>query len=490
VFRVVASDGTNRRMVEVRIASGVSLADLVTGASLGSVPALIPLSEFLEFRMTITTNQVRLSVYRPSLAVWYDIGPFSLTSQADPFAQSYVQFGHIASSTTTSYWREVQFTTDGETMNQARTTWDKDALFGALCTAEPQYVESGLYVGWAGAGGYLDDVWTGQLSYTYPKEAVFVDSPRIGWRTAGSDPLVNQEMIVRAGPSDAISDNYFTFVHDAIAVFGTNNRYVHVSYDDTESFSSPTSTVIIDCTLFGGQTFTVASANRDTITLTGSTFPWSRGDLVGCYVEKVALASKSAKITRHLANNVLQLDSINGDAVSYGFTVGSSVIIYAPYGFATFAQVNERFMRIRVPFWSAVSEDYYTLGTVVAGTKLDIDVPMDWAHTDDEQPNVTTYRTKSGISWAFAEGPVQRTIEGRVVGDAEEWRQKFRALLRQVNYEGKAVVLGADSDTNYKNIMLGRVKSGSSLDNAGYYIDNSGYLRPAGDMSLTFVEEK
>jgi hypothetical protein len=147
-------------------------------------------------------------------------------------------------------------------------------------------------------------------------------------------------------------------------------------------------------------------------------------------------------------------------------------------------------MRIRVPFWSAVSEGYYTVGTVVAGTKFDIDVPMDWAHTDDEQPNVTTYRTKSGISWAFAEGPAQRTITGRVIGDAEEWRQKFRSLLRQVNYEGKAVVLGADSDTNYKNIMLGRVKSGSSLDNAGYYIDSSGYLRPAGDMSLTFVEEK
>jgi hypothetical protein len=242
--------------------------------------------------------------------------------------------------------------------------------------------------------------------------------------------------------------------------------------------------------MFGGQTFTVASTQRASITLTGSSFPWSTGDLVGCYVENTSAAGESARITRHLAPGVLQLDSINGDALSYGFALGATVVIYAPYGFTTFSRVNERFMRIRIPYWSSVSEGYYTLGTVVAGIKLDIDVPMDWAHTDDEQPNVTSYRTKSGVTWAFAEGPVQRTIAGRVVGDAEEWRQKFRALLRQVNYEGKAVVLGADSDTNYKNIMLGRVKSGSSLDNAGYYIDNSGYLRPAGDMSLTFVEEK
>ena len=450
----------------------------------------VPTGTAFEIRFYANSSQqARLSVCALSTGAWYTTSVYALSTNSG-LSESRVRFGQtpFASGTGTSYWYEVQYTTDGTYMNQDEDFNSPYDLFGGLTTAEPQYIEEGLSVSWAGSGGYRGDEWTGNISYTYPKEAMFVDSPRIAWRSTSLASA--QDIIVRAGPTDAVSDNYYTFVHDAVAVFGTNNRYIQIAYDDSDTFSSPTTTATIDCTLFGGQTFTIASAQRASITLSGSSFPWSVGDLVGCYVESTGVAAYSARISRQLASNVLQLDSINGDAISYGFTVGSSVVIYAPFGFTTFTRVNERFMRIRVPYWSSVAEGYYTIGTVVAGTKLDIDVPMDWAHTDDEQPNVTSYRTKSGITWAFAEGPAQRTITGRVVGDAEEWRQKFRALLRQVNYEGKAVVLGADSGTVFKNIMLGRVKSGSALDNAGYYIDSNGYLRPAGDMSLTFVEEK
>lgn len=490
--RVFCRNAANTRQRSFRVdmtATTVSVFDIVTSTNIAQITTGISLATvFHEFRLVIDAGGVViLSVYRADTDTWVQVTG-TTTSAITLTPQSIVSFGHILTTTGQSYWREFQFTTNGRFMNQEHTSWNQDRLFGALTTAEPQYVTKGLFLSWAGSGGYRGDTWTGNVSYTYPKEAVFVDSPRIAWRSTSLASA--QDIIVRAGPSDAVSDNYYTFVHDAVAIFGTNNRYIQIAYDDTETFSSPTATATIDCTLFGGQTFTIASTQRASITLSGSSFPWSTGDLVGCYVENTAVSGAAARITRHLAPGVLQLDSINGDATSAGFPAGNTIVIYAPYGFTTFTRVNERYMRIRVPYWSAVSEGYYTIGTVVAGVKLDVDVPMDWAHTDDEQPNVTSYRTKSGITWAFAEGPAQRTITGRVVGDAEQWRQKFRALLRQVNYEGKAVALGADSGAVFKNIMLGRVKSGSALDNAGYYIDGNGYLRPAGDMSLTFVEEK
>lgn len=488
-FRIVGSDGVSQYWnAIVRIStSNISLAE--GGFTFEGIS--VPANSLVDIRVYVSASRsVRMQVYVFSTDTWYSTGTYTLTNVSG-FTQSSLRFGFTVANGTScsSDWYEVQYTTDGTYMNQDEDFNSPYDLFGGLTTAEPQYIEEGLSVSWAGSGGYRGDTWTGNVSYTYPKEAVFVDSPRIAWRSA-ANAFAQNDIIVRAGPSDAVSDNYYTFVHDAVAVFGTNNRYIQIAYDDTETFSSPTATATIDCTLFGGQTFTIASTQRASITLSGSSFPWSTGDLVGCYVENTAVSGAAARITRHLAPGVLQLDSINGDATSAGFPAGNTIVIYAPYGFTTFTRVNERYMRIRVPYWSAVSEGYYTIGTVVAGVKLDVDVPMDWAHTDDEQPNVTSYRTKSGITWAFAEGPAQRTITGRVVGDAEQWRQKFRALLRQVNYEGKAVALGADSGAVFQNIMLGRVKSGSALDNAGYYIDGNGYLRPAGDMSLTFVEEK
>jgi hypothetical protein len=146
-------------------------------------------------------------------------------------------------------------------------------------------------------------------------------------------------------------------------------------------------------------------------------------------------------------------------------------------------------MRIRLAD-TDTAEGYHQLGTIVAGVSIDVDVPMDWAHTDNEQPNVTSYRTKSGIAWAFQEGPSQRTIEGRVVGDAERWREKFRNMMRQIGYEGKACALVLNADQTPETLMLGRVKSGASLDQAGWYRDSFGIMRTAGDLSLTFVEEK
>jgi hypothetical protein len=146
-------------------------------------------------------------------------------------------------------------------------------------------------------------------------------------------------------------------------------------------------------------------------------------------------------------------------------------------------------MRIRLAD-TDTAEGYHQLGTIVAGTSLDVDVPLDWAHTDDDQPNVTSYRTKSGIAWAFAEGPTQRTYTGRVVGDAERWREKFRNMFRQISYEGKACAFVLNADQTPESLMLGRVKSGASLDNAGWYRDSNGIMRTTGDLSLTFVEEK
>ena len=202
-------------------------------------------------------------------------------------------------------------------------------------------------------------------------------------------------------------------------------------------------------------------------------------------------AGLTFKVTRHSAADTLIFDGESTALGTQGVNVGNTFCIFAPYAvkkYSVFQGLNP-YMRIRLAD-TDTAEGYHQLGTVVAGRSVNVDVPLDWAHTDDDQPNVTSYRTKSGIAWAFAEGPTQRTYTGRVVGDAERWREKFRNMFRQISYEGKACAFVLNADQTPESLMLGRVKSGGSLDNAGWYRDSNGIMRTTGDLSLTFVEEK
>jgi hypothetical protein len=199
---------------------------------------------------------------------------------------------------------------------------------------------------------------------------------------------------------------------------------------------------------------------------------------------------KTYKITRHPSLNRVVFDAESFGAIGDP-SPGDQFCIFSSNGVLKYASesASRAYMRIRLAD-TDTAEGYHQLGTIVAGVSIDVDVPMDWAHTDNEQPNVTSYRTKSGIAWAFQEGPSQRTIEGRVVGDAERWREKFRNMMRQIGYEGKACALVLNADQTPETLMLGRVKSGASLDQAGWYKDSFNIMRTAGDLSLTFVEEK
>lgn len=444
-------------------------------------------------------SSLRVEVQDTSTGTWYTSSSINLTrSTLSAGYTSYVQWGILSQSVATSeqsWWRDFACTTNGTLLNrQAANMVDagsSDAvnlLFGAVCQPVPQYLEYGLYLSWTGLYGTENDNWTGMMAYSYPGESVLVDSPRIAWHT--KDVSASGSIILYVGTSA----NH-RFSHDAIALFGCNNRYVLVDYDDNVAFSSPTAAETVDFTAYGSGTtpLTVSSRSGNTLFVSGSGFKWTTGELIGFYVRMLTgtAAGLTFKVTRHPASDTLIFDGESTALSTQGVNVGNTFCVFAPYAvkkYSVFQGLNP-YMRIRLAD-TDTAEGYHQLGSIVAGRALNVDVPLDWAHTDDDQPNVTSFRTKSGIAWAFAEGPTQRTYTGRVVGDAERWREKFRNMFRQISYEGKAVAFVLNADQTPESLMLGRVKSGGSLDNAGWYRDSNGIMRTTGDLSLTFVEEK
>jgi hypothetical protein len=146
-------------------------------------------------------------------------------------------------------------------------------------------------------------------------------------------------------------------------------------------------------------------------------------------------------------------------------------------------------MRIRLQD-TDTAEGYHQIGTIVPGSKHEVEVPLDWSRTDNEQPNVTQVRTRGAVQWYYQEGPPQRTFTARMVGDAsQQMRAKLRGLLRSIGYELRPIAWVFDDERPVETAVLVRSVGGSQLDQAGFFRDSNDVIRAAGDLSFTLVEE-
>ncbi|MBU6287594.1 MAG: hypothetical protein KGS10_05475 [Chloroflexi bacterium] len=494
-IKIGNATGTQQYDVSVRYSStSVRLVDNIAGATLCTVSGTFQAATATEVRVRKSGATFEIFLWDVDNQ-WYSSGTGIATPGIIVGASNLLRFGCLAapaSGSADSTWREVMWSTDGTQLNQGLsfpllTPTAATGLFGASCSGIPQETEGGITIGWAGVGGIPGNAWQAVIDYSYPVSATLVDSPRITWR---STDLATQTIILSA----SLTNTAARLRHDAIAVFGCNNRQLLIDYDSDPTWPSSTATQTLDFTRYGTGTTPRTVLARDGNSLTiqfGAGYPWVAGELVGMYVRVISgvAIGLTWRVTRHSAVGIVQFDEETTTLASQGLAAGDLFVIFGGAAALKYsAAVSERYMRIRTTD-SDTAEGYHQIGTVVVGRSVAVDVPMDWAHTDDQQPNTTRYRTKSGIGWAYSEGPPQRTLEGRVLGDAEQWRDKFRAMMGNIGYDARCVAFVYDGDRIAETVMLARVESGGPKDNAAWYDDAAGYLRQAGDMSLVLVEE-
>jgi hypothetical protein len=424
-----------------------------------------------------------------------------------PAATSTAIMGHLGQTQATtmrSWWRELAWT-DENTSQQGGPNDDPSpagqanpgGLFGwQTASAMPTAIEEGLTVGWAGSGGVRGDQFAGPVQHSHPAEAPLLASgPRLDWRSVTGTPgsLPNSIIILDADPVDGIGK----FAHSAISMFGLNVRQVLVEYDDDVAFGSAVTAGTLNTTAFGATAFTVDRVNGSVLRVSGTPTRFTDGECAGLYIRMTSGTAngKTFKVTQHRSLRNLHCDEETVDLATQGVAAADTFVMFRPEATLVYSTPiggstvpPKRYMRLTFTD-TDTAEDDHRLGALVPGEELTLDVPMDWAFTDNEQPNVTRYRTRSAIRWAFPEGPVQRSLVGRVVGDVtQRQRDRMRFVLRQVHYEAVPVVLVLDEDRPDVTV-LGRLVSGNQQDNAAWYLDANSDKRTAGDLSVTFEEE-
>ena len=323
-------------------------------------------------------------------------------------------------------------------------------------------------------------------------------------------------VIYDANPTTPATNQSRDFFHDAASVFGTNVRRWIIDYSDNANFVVKTTDIITDSILFatGSSALSVSSVSDNTISFSPSSYIL-RGSLLGKFIRFTSGASVSTdsystwKVVDHQIANKIIVETYQpaGNPEHQGVAADDQFIVFDDKSAVTFAiEQPYRYCRLRAydeqvaGLGPSVSGSPFQLGTLVIGKKVQIDVPLDWSFTDSEQSNVTNYRTRGAVTWAYNEGPPQRVITARLVGDVERYRDVIRYFQRYLQYETRALAIMLDTDavdasgSDARNgpekwLVLARIVSGNAQDNAAWYLDSDGVLRVAGDLSLTFNEE-
>lgn len=494
--------GSTVRIVDNE-AAGATLLD-ITGLSIDNGED----GPYTEFRLVAINNagavtlQLALRELDDELVpgAWVEgasVTPTVTAFGATPLRLQWGHLGQVQATQMRSYWREfpVAEGAQGQTFAQQQFQFANPTdLLGEVCAAdEGTLLRDGMSVRWAGVSGVPGDTFVGQISHTSAVEYAWtIDSPRLGWRSTSQ---AAQTIIFDADPGGT---GLRRWSHDAVALFGTNGRRIDLDYDNDPGFGSPVGAVTLDAALYNTTANRLevgavpAGSVRLDLDATSLLDRFKPGALVGAYVRPVSggAAGQTWKVTRHPRLLELWFDDEATSLATQGLSVGDKLVVFGDRVAATdLDSQNQRYMRLR--FVDAdTAEGDHALGAFVPGDSFYLDVPVDWAFTDNEQPNNTDFRTRGAVSWTYQEGPPQRVVVGRIVGDARRVRQELRSRLRNQGYNATPLALCFDDHNANLQLVIGRITSGSQHDNAGWRPNPLADLPyTVGDQSLTFTEE-
>lgn len=432
-----------------------------------------------------------------------DLVQFSKRTAALTTYEQHVTFGILsapASGITDCVWWSMRVHEGGD-LRQAVQVASGDPLLadeerphvvrGRECSPFPVAVVDGVEVSWGGGGGFDGDLFQSIVDYQYAAHNALL-GPRFEWRSADS-PSASENIVFTAG-----SEDHARFRHDALAVFGCNAETVQVEYDDDPAFPSPTAAGTLDLRRFDN--LRISAVDGERVTIAGSALP-EDGEVASnnarrFFAHVLAVPGGATSISAgdcfeiaEQRDDVLSIDS----GAFLAATVGTTLAIYSDRGVLRYsASAVGRYLRVTVAAGSPPS-DRFEIGALVAGSTLAFDVPLDWSHSDGDEPTATTFRSRSGISWAYIEGPPRRTVTGTVVGDAGTFRARLRNLLRSTSrYAERPVVLCMDDRdlTNAETTVLARIPGGVEFEQTGWrYLDAEDRWIPVGDASLTFDQD-
>jgi hypothetical protein len=413
-----------------------------------------------------------------------------------------------SSATGVADWYSIGFK-EGEVLSMPPGFSATKDIRGAQLGPWQRHVQQGAHVSWGGGGGFKGDKFYSKVQYDYGVDQVANPSPSMVWQTNGhtTTSVIFDASVWRSTGGQTVTDR---FLHNAVALVGTNFRYAHVDYCDTTGFSggvTPATALTVDAAVFTARV-TAGLTNAIEVDVTGDNL---RSNAVAGWLAQYQTPTAGAthdgtvwKIAESWDNSV-RLDYTNV-MPSSAVVAGGTLTFFPPRMLLPYSSVSSdyasgidaRFMRVTlnagIDNQIPADNGGFKVGRIVAGMTLPISVPLEWSHTDNEAGNVDLFTADSGARSAYVRGEPRRTVKGTSVGDVSRWRSAWRGTVRTVSkYDAHPMVLVQDSSdaaSGTDSMLYGRMIESTEFDNIGWkYNGTTQRWEPVGDVSMTWEEE-
>ena len=362
---------------------------------------------------------------------------------------------------------------------------------GCPASTYQRHITQGIYGTWGGGAGFKGDSFTMDVDYEYGAEKIIQPGTSVTWRSLSATSLT--EMVFDAQSNQTKN----RFSHHGAALIGTNIRIARIDYDDNIAFSSPAG-MTLDATIYGVQVGVApTSAFTDGFTVTASQDVWKDHELSGMYAEWYTggAALQIFKIRDNIGRHIY-FTGLTQAVHNYGVSSGDTFWIYDKKSMGVLSSTESanahgaRYMRIRVPA-GRPQEGYWYLGNLVAGSTVQLSVPLDWDHSESQVGNVDVQTVLNGTRISYLAGPSRKTITGTALGDADNTRELYRATINKIaDYSHRPMVLVPDDDSLNTSMFYCRFTGQVEMENPGWKYDSTlGRWITVGDMGVAFEEE-
>lgn len=395
-----------------------------------------------------------------------------------------VQWGNLVApaASCTSRWREFGFR--GESNLSIYEFSNPADQRGRVCSSSPVPLAIGLRVRWAGGSGFYDDTFEADLYYGHGIDALFTPSPQMDFRSAS---FITQSFVFDADETNGFG----RWDHDSAIAVGLETSEVLIQYNGFDSWGAPAVARTLSGVVYSGKV--LSGVDGDSVTFASN---FNAGELTNLRMRISTVADpnygQTVKITRHDHASRARCEDISAALTALGFAAGTTVTLFRDVAVLDYgARTGHRFMRVQLPAGLSTATGDTRIGALGIGTKLAMDVPLDWEWGESDVPNVAMYEAASGLRVSYRRGESRRTLTASTAGgEVTRYREKVRDLLRHVaQHSNRPMGLVLDGANAPASAVWCRWAGTVDLPQQGWVPDSVGTWRAVGEMSMAWEEE-
>lgn len=419
--RIKVRTGSNDTDVSIRFAAtGLSVYDNHASSQLAS--ETVNLSSEHEFELAMTANNTNgdLVLYRRSLTnaadnAWTEVCDVTPSVAADITAVHSIQWGHIASSSAASEWREFHFTTNDYTGLPARGGASNNTggdLMPLRLSSRWTTLTPGAYVRAVDGPAATGDNYTIPVAWDYGAARALPTvnaSPEAGWRSTDE---TQQSLALAYNPTTLGTENSDP-MGDTIGVHLAGINWRTGTLEGYVSGSGWTSITAIDTT--ESYTYTRVGNVLKLIALGFSRYV-REGEWDGAWVDlgsnkrRRILHTRGGDITSAASGTTrycrVILDGVDGTEPSSGLAniapKQATVIVRDATAYSG--------LRVKISAQSTI-DGYFKIGSLVAGPLLTFGTDYSWGRIIETEYGVSLSEGRAGQRRAYKDAEPRRVVE-------------------------------------------------------------------------------